>query len=217
MYPDSLVCRYCGLHAVRLSPEQRWITILVQINVARPKRQQLETNLIYDVKGSTFSRKVLSHSSRESVRRLCAATEPDAITGRDLDMTAKLDLGAEGKALMTSVLSQDVSFLNRLGLMDYSLLIAIAIKPRRSAHDDVSSRPRPRARELRSAVKGQFCGVDCEATFGIIDILQQYDLGKRIETFYKVYALRNPLWNVSSAPPDVYAQRFLAAVQAKLQ
>ena len=47
---------------------------------------------------------------------------------------------------------------------------------------------------------------------GVIDILQQYDLRKRGETFLKSWL--HPLAGLSSVPPAAYAQRFVEFIAA---
>jgi hypothetical protein len=49
---------------------------------------------------------------------------------------------------------------------------------------------------------------------GIIDILQQWNLGKKTERLAKVYLLNSRAADISAAPPAEYAERFKAFIAA---
>ena len=121
--PNSLIVRLFGLHKVRLAPEQRYISVVVMENIFF-NRSQLKMHTIYDLKGSTVGRRALKGGrTRDSYRG----------TLKDLDLTEDIFIGAEAKTQLMEQLEQDVGFLTRCGIMDYSLLLGV--------HDHAGSRP----------------------------------------------------------------------------
>ena len=122
-YPNSLIVRFFGLHKVRLAPEQRYISVVVMENIFH-NRHQLKMSTIYDLKGSTVGRRALKGGrTRATYHR----------TLKDLDLEESVWIGAEAKGQLMEQLEQDVRFLTKCGIMDYSLLLGI--------HNHASSRP----------------------------------------------------------------------------
>ena len=121
--PNSLIVRFFGLHKVRLAPEQRYISVVVMENIFH-NRHQLKMSRIYDLKGSTVGRRALKGGK---------TTETYHGTLKDLDLEEMVWVGEETKRQVMEQLEQDVKFLTRCGIMDYSLLLGI--------HDHASSRP----------------------------------------------------------------------------
>ena len=122
--PNSLIVRFFGLHKVRLAPEQRYISVVVMENIFY-NRHQLKMHNIYDLKGSTVGRRALKGGKTK---------ETYHGTLKDLDLDQTIFIGAEAKALLKEQLEQDVAFLTRCEIMDYSLLLGI--------HDHSGDRPR---------------------------------------------------------------------------
>ncbi|ORY97448.1 hypothetical protein BCR43DRAFT_438695 [Syncephalastrum racemosum] len=111
--PDTLLCRYYGLHRVKL-PHGRKIHFVVMGNVFPPNKDIHET---YDLKGSLVGR-LLNEE---------AAKKPNAVM-KDLNFVQnkkKLQLGPQKRKMFVSQLVRDVKLLVRLNIMDYSLLIGI--------------------------------------------------------------------------------------------
>ena len=119
---NSLIVRFFGLHKVRLAPEQRYISVVVMENIFYNKFQ-LKIHSIYDLKGSTVGRRALKGGRTKATYHG---------TMKDLDLDESIFIGAEAKAQLTEQLEQDVGFLTRCGVMDYSLLLGI--------HDHAGSR-----------------------------------------------------------------------------
>ena len=113
--PGSLIVRFFGLHKVRLAPEQRYISVVVMENLFY-NRHQMKIHHTYDLKGSTVGRRALKTGrTREEHRG----------TLKDLDLEQPIFIGPESKAMLMEQLEQDVDFLSRSGIMDYSLLLGI--------------------------------------------------------------------------------------------
>ncbi|KAI8885210.1 SAICAR synthase-like protein [Backusella circina FSU 941] len=112
--PDTLLCRYYGLHRVKL-PRGRKIHFVVMGNVLPPNKDIHET---YDLKGSTLGRFL----PEEEIRK-----NPYAVM-KDLNWTKrgkKLQLGPYKRKLFTTQLLRDVKLLARMNIMDYSLMIGV--------------------------------------------------------------------------------------------
>lgn len=124
MNPNSLIVRFFGLHKVRLAPEQRYISVVVMENIFYNKFQ-LKMHNIYDLKGSTVGRRALKGGKTKAMYHG---------TLKDLDLNDNIVIGPEAKAQLMEQLVQDVAFLTRCGIMDYSLLLGI--------HDHAGDRPR---------------------------------------------------------------------------
>ncbi|OAD78205.1 hypothetical protein PHYBLDRAFT_97688, partial [Phycomyces blakesleeanus NRRL 1555(-)] len=112
--PNTLLCRYYGLHRVKL-PHGRKIHFVVMGNVFPPNKDIHET---YDLKGSTFGRFL----AEEEIRK-----NPYAVM-KDLNWEKRakeLQLGPSKRRMFVVQLLRDVKLLVGLNIMDYSLLIGV--------------------------------------------------------------------------------------------
>ncbi|GAA6057599.1 hypothetical protein JCM3770_005405 [Rhodotorula araucariae] len=112
--PHTLLSRFYGLHRVKL-PHGRKIHFVIMNNLFPPHRDIHET---YDLKGSAIGR--LYPEER-------AASNPHAVL-KDLNWVQRrreFALGPEKKALFEEQLRRDTELLQRLRIMDYSLLTGI--------------------------------------------------------------------------------------------
>ena len=121
--PNSLIVRFFGLHKVRLAPEQRYISVVVMENIFYNKHQ-LKMHTIYDLKGSTVGRRALKGGRTRATYHG---------TLKDLDLNRSIYIGPDAKAQLMEQMEQDVTFLSKCGIMDYSLLLGI--------HDHAGTRP----------------------------------------------------------------------------
>ncbi|KAI8986488.1 hypothetical protein BDB01DRAFT_720192 [Pilobolus umbonatus] len=112
--PDTLLCRYYGLHRVKL-PHGRKIHFVVMGNILPPNKDIHET---YDLKGSTIGRFL----PEEEIKK-----NPYAVM-KDLNWERrgkKLQLGPHKRHLFITQLLRDVRLLVRMNIMDYSLMIGV--------------------------------------------------------------------------------------------
>ncbi|KAJ2930764.1 hypothetical protein H1R20_g6346, partial [Candolleomyces eurysporus] len=112
--PHTLISRFYGLHRVKL-PRGRKIHFVIMNNLFPPHKDIHET---YDLKGSTVGREYPEDK---------AAANPRAVL-KDLNWinrAKQLELGPEKRALLTEQLRRDAEFLERIKVMDYSLLVGI--------------------------------------------------------------------------------------------
>ncbi|GAA99345.1 uncharacterized protein L969DRAFT_98710 [Mixia osmundae IAM 14324] len=112
--PHTLLSRFYGLHRVKL-PRGRKIHFVIFNNLFPPHRDVHET---YDLKGSSIGREYPEEK---------AARNPGAVL-KDLNWVRRdrhLELGPEKRALFEEQLRRDTELLQRLGIMDYSLLVGL--------------------------------------------------------------------------------------------
>ncbi|CBQ68421.1 related to phosphatidylinositol-4-phosphate 5-kinase [Sporisorium reilianum SRZ2] len=112
--PHTLLSRFYGLHRVKL-PHGRKIHFVIMNNLFPPHRDIHET---YDLKGSSIGREYPEEK---------AAAKSGAVL-KDLNWLKRgreIELGPEKRALFEAQLRSDVALLQRLNIMDYSLLIGL--------------------------------------------------------------------------------------------
>ncbi|CAO3665373.1 unnamed protein product [Rhizopus stolonifer] len=112
--PNSLLCRYYGLHRIKL-PHGKKIHFVVMSNVFPPNKDIHET---YDLKGSTLGRLL----PEEEILK-----NPHAVM-KDLNWEKrqrKLELGPQKRKMFIGQLVRDVTLLSQLNIMDYSLLVGV--------------------------------------------------------------------------------------------
>ncbi|KAL8278625.1 hypothetical protein RQP46_008917 [Phenoliferia psychrophenolica] len=112
--PHTLLSRFYGLHRVKL-PHGKKIHFVIMNNLFPPHRDIHES---YDLKGSAIGRITPEDKWRAN---------PNAIL-KDLNWVERnrqLALGPEKKALFEEQLRRDTELMQKLGIMDYSLLTGI--------------------------------------------------------------------------------------------
>ncbi|WFD23101.1 1-phosphatidylinositol-4-phosphate 5-kinase [Malassezia equina] len=108
--PQTLLSQFYGLHRVKL-PGRRKIHFVIMNNLFPPHRDVHE---VYDLKGSTISREQTS-------------SKPSAVL-KDTNWLKRgraIELGPAKRAIFEQQLRRDVALLQRLRIMDYSLLIGL--------------------------------------------------------------------------------------------
>ncbi|CAG8583546.1 7025_t:CDS:2, partial [Diversispora eburnea] len=112
--PNTLLSRFYGLHRVKL-PHGHKIHFVVMNNIFPPHRDIHE---IYDLKGSTVGREY---------NEQLAVNNPRAVL-KDLNWVNRnrcLEFGPEKQKIFVEQLKKDVALLQRLKIMDYSLLVGL--------------------------------------------------------------------------------------------
>ncbi|KAL1843598.1 hypothetical protein VTJ49DRAFT_881 [Mycothermus thermophilus] len=112
--PNTLLSQFYGLHRVKM-PYGRKIHFVVMNNLFPPHRDIHQT---FDLKGSTVGRDYKEEDLENNPRA----------TLKDLNWLRRkrhLELGVQKKQLFLEQLQKDVRLLQRLQIMDYSLLIGI--------------------------------------------------------------------------------------------
>ncbi|KAF3934356.1 hypothetical protein ABW19_dt0202125 [Dactylella cylindrospora] len=113
-YPDTLISQFFGLHRVKI-PFGRKIHFVIMNNIFPPHK---DIHMTFDLKGSTIGREY-SESDLEQ--------NPRAVL-KDLNWERRnmhLCLGPKKNELFVQQAKLDVALLQRLKIMDYSLLVGI--------------------------------------------------------------------------------------------
>ncbi|KAL8935649.1 MAG: hypothetical protein Q9211_004594, partial [Gyalolechia sp. 1 TL-2023] len=113
-YPNTLLSQFYGLHRVKI-PYGRKIHFVVMNNLFPPHR---DIHQMFDLKGSTvgrdFREEDLEHNPRATLKDL-----------NWLRRNYHFEFGPEKKKVFIEQLQHDVALLQRLKIMDYSLLVGI--------------------------------------------------------------------------------------------
>lgn len=119
-FPNTLISQFYGLHRVKMPFSKKGtkkVHFLVMNNLFPPHRK---IHLKYDLKGSTYGRKFQVPTSLMS--------DLSTHTLKDLNWVErgeKLKFGPEKKKLFFDQLQADVKLLEKVNVMDYSLLLGI--------------------------------------------------------------------------------------------
>ena len=275
--PNSLIVRFFGLHKVRLAPEQHYISVVVMENVFY-NHHGLKIHRTYDLKGSTVGRRALKGGKTAQTHRG---------TLKDLDLSESIYIGPDVKTQFMEQLQQDVSFLTRNNIMDYSLLLGIhnhsndnpsgfmsgsfsgsheneesIVNVTRTngrpptpsvstmlATDSSYKQPEPHTQWFRRDLGGlrsyspfhpcteseqeadgptstaitEYQGINardlpvCTYYFGVVDILQEYNIRKKAEHLWKTRVLCQNKTELSAVHPKEYGERFLSAMDRIFQ
>lgn len=112
--PNTLISQFYGLHRVKV-PYGRKIHFVVMNNLFPPHRDIHQT---FDLKGSTVGRDFKEQDLEKNPRA----------TLKDLNWLRRnyhLEFGPEKKNIFAEQMKKDVALLQRLKIMDYSLLVGI--------------------------------------------------------------------------------------------
>jgi Phosphatidylinositol-4-phosphate 5-Kinase/MIT (microtubule interacting and transport) domain len=200
--PNTLLIRFFGLYTLR--QRERDMHFVVMENLCPP-----ETHVVarYDLKGSTVGRRASASERRKKTPVL-----------KDLDFARRIEFGPARRHMFMHQLTADARFLANLNIMDYSVLLCVSQQPMSSSAAALPTLAALSARVNRlSAFKSCSGGIrssderDRDAAelyfVGIIDVLQEYNLRKRLET--KVKSLVHPVHLISCVDAEQYRQRFV--------
>ena len=176
--PFSRLVRILGLYSI--GGNSTFIILMENI------MQHPQQAYIFDLKGSSFNRRVLTSEVIEA---------PRGIVMKDLDFKSldfMLQVEHDSANQLKNSIKKDVSLLKRYGIMDYSLLLAI-----------YDTKPESSNRYIITSTSNY------TYSLGIIDIFQQFNFRKKTEAeFKKVISFER----ASAIDPISYARRFLEFV-----
>lgn len=214
--PATFLPHFVGHYKVRIGLHSTRLFVMQNVFAT-----QLSINRIYDLKGSTVGRFVSTTESQRSARML-----------KDLDLNTPIRIGKERKALLLKQLAKDAYFLKQCNIMDYSLLVGIhevsgctRFSGALSSSDEGNDAAAEYHRAHQYAISNQLTaegsaivssinpGFPNEIYFiGVIDILQNYSLFKRLENAF--VGIKYSRRNISCVPPPEYADRFLSFISS---
>lgn len=212
---NSLLVRFCGLYRLKV-PHIRKRTHFIVMRSVYSESEFHPCHVVYDLKGSTIGR-VSDHGAH--VKKDVEFIEERINKGR------LLNLGTENERnTFISALKNDVVWLQKNNIMDYSLLVGIHdrdrplvpqkvlnIKSGRFENLDLSQVKKKEFSRPRQSTLSRFSVIDATEVnetyyIAIIDILQPYNAKKKAENFVKSMYLDGEC--ISAIPAKDYGDRF---------
>ena len=210
-----MLVRFCGLYRLKV-PHIRKRTHFIVMRSVYSESEFHPCHVVYDLKGSTHGR----------------VTEDGSHVKKDLDFIEErlkkgrlINLGTENdRNTFISALKNDVVWLQKNNIMDYSLLVGIHdrnkpmvphkvlnIKSGRFEDLDLNQVARKEFSRPRKSTLSRFSVIDAEEVnetyyIAIIDILQPYNAKKKAENFVKSMYLDGEC--ISAIPAKDYGDRF---------
>ena len=209
---NSLIGRIVGYFVFKFDILDQQIKVIIIENIFL-----LEKNLIrrkYDLKGSTYKRKVLKASDRRiSMGSDLKQEFKENNTMKDLDFNkieGKIVLNEEDYYELLNLINKDVTFFRDNQVIDYSLIIAVV--KMQDLHDLPGQQNTKAKREINELIKKKMFYLDSELEFGylvgIIDYFQLFTFSKWMEKYMKILVNCKLGLDTSSQPADKYAQRY---------
>ncbi|KAK6163079.1 hypothetical protein DH2020_002920 [Rehmannia glutinosa] len=205
-FENTLVTKFFGLHCVKLTgPAQKKVRFVIMGNLFCT---EVAIHRRFDLKGSSHGR--LTHKPESEIE--------STTTLKDLDLNFIFRLHKSLFQEFCSQVDKDCDFLEQERIMDYSLLVGVHFRDMSHSGGPLSSEPNvrdvPARAELtvRNNGEAQLVGeptgeyYDVTLVFGIIDILQDYDISKKLEHAYKSFQY-DPS-SISAVDPRQYSKRF---------
>uniref|UniRef100_A0A6B2L6A1 PIPK domain-containing protein n=1 Tax=Arcella intermedia TaxID=1963864 RepID=A0A6B2L6A1_9EUKA len=211
--PDSLLIRLLGAFSLTFVHTKVYIIFMANL-FTMPVHEK------YDLKGSWVAR---TASESSSVKK-------------DNDFTSTILMDAEHAKFFVNQIRADTAVLCKHNIMDYSLLLGVIPRNKKDNNkklknssaislEDLSTRDEENV-DLESEPertsplpRTTFTSPDGELSYviSIIDILQTYNLDKRMERITKVYALCKDKQGLSVQEPEVYRSRFVEKMSQHIQ
>ncbi|KAJ5079381.1 phosphatidylinositol 5-phosphate 4-kinase isoform a [Anaeramoeba ignava] len=204
--PESLLPGIYGHYKIEFGNSCEYFMIMNNVF-----QTNLEIDEKYDLKGSTVKR---GGKSKTKV--------PEAVY-KDNDLVDFIYLGEATKKKIISQIREDITFLQKQNIMDYSLLVGISFIDNKKIQDLQSQ---VSLFQQNHFLKSFFGGIraisvdengrECVYFLGLIDILQEYTITKKVERSLK--AVRYLTVNqMSSINPKSYLKRFLKMVERRIK
>ncbi|KAK1428914.1 hypothetical protein QVD17_17754 [Tagetes erecta] len=221
-FEHTLLTKFYGLHCVKLTgPAQKKVRFIIMGNLFCT---DYVIHRRFDLKGSSLGR--LTDKPESEIQTTTIL--------KDLDLKFMFRLDKNWIEEFRKQIDRDCDFLEQERIMDYSLLVGLHFKEKNdselgtSTDDDgaddstyqvsnpagaklgisMHSRVEKMERKNEMELIGEPTGVcyDVVMFFGIIDILQDYDITKKLEHAYKSFQY-DPT-SISAVDPRQYSRRF---------
>jgi len=193
----SLLPRFYGAYSINIQNHEKRFVVMESVFRLAPRGK---VHQCYDLKGSWIDRHAGISGSYGG-------------TYKDMDMHKPLALESSYAEATLEELRHDSELLMRHNLMDYSLLLGV--------HNEAVA-----TAGLELSVSGSAGGavarqVDVPGYYmGLIDVLQEWNVGKRLERFAKVVFkgrwARDVRDGMSAVEPVTYRERFLAGMRYQM-
>ncbi|CAD8160899.1 unnamed protein product [Paramecium octaurelia] len=192
---QTFLAKFYGLYSISIEGFSQ-IHLLLMENIFEkiPKER-----IVYDLKGSLVNRKQnVKHSQVVDLTSSFAQYLPQEGVLKDQNFIKSTDifiqLKQQDRDNLFNILKDDIDFLLKNNIMDYSLLIAVC-------YDNFSKGKRVYCNSSKS-----FC-------IGLIDYTQKFTFKKKLEYFYKFHVKRKGQ-QISCVDPQFYSQRFISFVNS---
>ena len=189
--PQTLLTRFYGLHKITGNSP---LYFVVMSNLFRTSH---EIHFKFDLKGSRYGRN----------------TDPSAdksIARKDLDFNSKICIGRERKSVLISQIERDTELLQRLKIIDYSLLLGIhELQPDMMENQQYIELLQRNSDGMLSTSHKEFYFM------GIIDFLTKFGAKKKFEHF--VMGALHGRKEVSCVPPINYCKRFTNYIESIIE
>lgn len=114
--PHTYITRFYGMHRIKMPHMRRAVHFVVMQSVFYGDR---DVHTMYDLKGSTVGR-AASTKERARGHSRCVFKDLDLLSHHDV-----IALGPGRREAFLAQIAEDSAFLERMGIMDYSLLLGI--------------------------------------------------------------------------------------------
>lgn len=216
---SSLLIKFLGAHQIKMYGKEMYFVIMCNVF---PKDAVIHER--YDLKGSWVRR---HGNSGVFVTGHGEVMKKESPLYLDNDIHQSIELHPAAANAIFRQLKSDAQFLAAQGLMDYSLLVGV-VKARMEVLDNVVpgeysdellknlTRDNPFLLDSSGGLR-PIC-VEGAATYyvGMIDLLQRWDIGKKVEYWFKTLVLGWDKEGVSAIDPQKYCSRFVNRVTKKL-
>ena len=201
---DSFVARIIGLFDFNFSITSQNIKIIVMENVFREKPSLVTRQ--YDLKGSTFSRRVIKKKldipEKKKIKK----------TLKDIDFNnieKEIFLSTDDGMMIIGQLQKDVAFFSKNKIIDYSLLLGVIDLEKCDNTEDKGI--------IEKLEEDNHLFKDIEKSqaymMGVIDYFQLYTYSKCMEKYTKKTVNCKYNLDTSSQPSGYYARRFMNYVK----
>ena len=205
-HPATLLPHFLSVVSITNLHSRTTTTFILMRNVLSTPHP---VSTVYDLKGSVVGRTGVSSDETPSANFSDVAP---LLKDNDLPADPVVFCGPLRRAQLLAQIQVDTSFLRRLHIVDYSLLVGIR------GHN--TTRSESGALQSHNQIQLPWAGIVSEPLYdpgdantfreeeyflGFIDVLQPYNSGKQIENFAK--GLVQDKHGISIVPPDEFADR----------
>lgn len=202
-HKNTLLTKFFGVHCVKPLGGQK-VRFVVMGNLFRPSEHRIHRR--FDLKGSRYGR---------TTEKKTAEKIDETTTLKDLDLNLVFKVEPTCLQALLGQMESDCGFLEAEGIMDYSLLVGLHFHDIGCGLEAAkgSWKMAARAEVVSNGWGFERSGDVYEVILymGVIDILQDYDMSKKLEHAYK--SLHADPTSISAVDPKLYSRRFRNFVQ----
>lgn len=199
----SLIAKIFGMFEFRFRGSDKAIKLIIMENLfTLPSLSVLRK---YDLKGSTYSRRVLKNYQDFDKYGPAKQIMKDIDFLNIEESIGFLHSGQRGTIM--AAINRDINFFTSNKIIDYSLIVAV-VSRRLCNQQQLEVEVLANGFRIIQSTNPEFLYV-----IGIIDYFQLYTLSKRFETCWKKTKTCSPSLQTSSQPPRYYGERFFKFVE----